>query len=210
MKTELCNILEKAGSDKSVYHNYTPFYTLLFEKKRYEKNNIFEMGLGYRKGHLFAHKQYTAGYYGDSLRAWREYFPNSQIYGADINPKAIEAINEEKIKVFLCDQTDSTTVKNMWENETFKDLEFDIIIDDGRHDFAANHCFLVNSIHKLKKDGIYIIEDMFDGNVRQFLNILQDIKKQYDLNTIEINRTTKYDDRNKCYVSNNNFVYIIK
>ena len=37
---------------------------------------------------------------------------------------------------------------------------FDIIIDDGLHEFHANKCFFENSIEKLNPGGFYIIEDI--------------------------------------------------
>ena len=46
----------------------------------------------------------------------------------------------------------------MWNDIGIK--YFDIIIDDGFHSFDAACCLYENSIHKLKKGGIYIIEDI--------------------------------------------------
>jgi len=40
------------------------------------------------------------------------------------------------------------------------DAEFDVIIDDGLHTFEANSLFMSNSIHKLAKNDLYIIEDI--------------------------------------------------
>ena len=47
----------------------------------------------------------------------------------------------------------------MW-NEQYLKEGFDIIIEDGLHTFEANVCFFENSIHKLKKGGYFIIEDI--------------------------------------------------
>ena len=51
------------------------------------------------------------------------------------------------------------SIQNLWNN---KELEsnFDIIIDDGLHDFDSNVCFFENSLHKLNVNGIFIIEDI--------------------------------------------------
>ena len=38
--------------------------------------------------------------------------------------------------------------------------QFDIILEDGLHEFAANVTFFENSIHKLSKYGYFIIEDI--------------------------------------------------
>ena len=48
----------------------------------------------------------------------------------------------------------------MNSNTELKD-EFDIIIEDGLHTQSANISFFENSIHKLKKNGYYIIEDVY-------------------------------------------------
>ena len=50
---------------------------------------------------------------------------------------------------------------------------FDVIVDDGLHQFHANVCFFENSIHKLKDDGIFIIEDVENKYVPQFIDIIQ-------------------------------------
>ena len=39
-------------------------------------------------------------------------------------------------------------------------VNFDIMIDDAIHTFEANKTFFLNSVHKLSKNGIYIIEDV--------------------------------------------------
>lgn len=47
----------------------------------------------------------------------------------------------------------------MWNEESLEE-NFDIIIEDGLHTFEANVCFFENSIHKLKQNGYFIIEDI--------------------------------------------------
>jgi 2-polyprenyl-3-methyl-5-hydroxy-6-metoxy-1,4-benzoquinol methylase len=63
------------------------------------------------------------------------------------------------------DQTDPASIEKMWSNI---DAQFDVIIDDGLHEFEANHTFLLNSHHKLKPGGIYIIEDILNENCAKF------------------------------------------
>ena len=46
---------------------------------------------------------------------------------------------------------------------------FDIIIEDGLHTFEANKCFFENSIHKVKRGGIYIIEDITNIDLPKFI-----------------------------------------
>lgn len=76
---------------------------------------------------------------------------------------------------------------------------FDIIIDDGLHTYEANMCFLRNSYHKLKQDGIYIIEDIVNNyiNVNNFENALKDMNLKYQL--LNIPNSNNYHD-NMLYI----------
>jgi len=142
-KTDLCISLKKFGSDKcSDWHNYSAFYEFLFSKDRELDLRLFEVGI----------------YGGSSVRAWQEYFKNSKIYCGDVNTDYF--VNEGRIQSFFCDQDNPDSIKGMWENETLRDIQFDIIIDDGKHEYIPNVNFLENSYHKLKKDGIFIVEDL--------------------------------------------------
>ena len=104
---------------------------------------------------------------GASLYGWNEFFINSKIYGADIDSDIL--FNTDNIKTFYCDQTKPDIIKNMWNNNLLDGL-FDIIIDDGLHTFYANECFFENSIHKLNKNGYYIIEDIREVDFELFKN----------------------------------------
>ena len=62
-----------------------------------------------------------------SLRAWRDYFKNAKIFGADVDKDCL--FNEDRIKTFYVDQSDKDSVINMWkqidENE-FEWLDFHV------------------------------------------------------------------------------------
>jgi hypothetical protein len=93
---------------------------------------------------------------GASLRVWRDYFPNAQIFGADIDRRSL--FNEERIRTFYVDQTKSSDIAEMWAQIGVD--EIDLIIDDGWHTFDAGRCLFENSIGHLAKHGTYIIEDV--------------------------------------------------
>jgi methylase of polypeptide subunit release factors len=115
-----------------------------------------------------------------SLRAWRDYFPNAQIYGADIDREILK--NEERIKTHFVDQNDPLTISEMFKN--FNEEKFDIIIEDGLHEYNANICFFENAINYLSVDGIYIIEDVFYKDIRKFEKYFK--KTKYNFSIVEI------------------------
>jgi SAM-dependent methyltransferase len=138
------------------------------------------------KGHeniIASWHNYTTFYYsifkdfGASLYGWREFFPNSEIFGADIDTDIL--FNADRIKTFYCDQTKPEIIKAMWEEPVLED-NFDIIIDDGLHTFDANVCFLENSIHKLNPGGYFIIEDIVIDEYHLFVNKFEEWMDKYD------------------------------
>ena len=92
-------------------------------------------------------------------------FPNSLIFGADIDDVIL--FTEDIIKTYYCDQTNPDIIKEMWNTSDLHE-NFDIIIEDGLHTFDANKCFFKNSINKLKKGGIYIIEYITSSDTTKF------------------------------------------
>ena len=158
METELCKIMNNLNSDKgSKEHNYTKIYYSLFKEKKFEELNVFELGIAF----------------GASLRGWKQFFPNSKIYGGDCE---INNLFEEKnIKTYLVNQNIETTIHNLWNNQDLKHIELDIIIDDAEHNIESNLFFLKHSFHKLKKSGIYVIEDIVIKDIPKYTNRLQEL-----------------------------------
>lgn len=179
--TDLCQIMGKYGSDKGStnitrsWHNYTLVYNGLFNDKRYEKLRIFELGLGTNNVSIPSNMG-KYGKPGASLRGWAEYFPNADIFGADIDAGIL--FTEPRIKTFYCDQTNPHIISYMWQQP---DLEkpFDIIIEDGLHTFEANVCFFENSVHKIAENGTYVIEDILNKDIPRFESRLEVWKKRY-------------------------------
>jgi hypothetical protein len=172
--------MTKYGSDKNTWHNYTQIYFLLLEKYRNENINLFEMGIGTNNVNITSNMG-ANGRPGASLRAWSEFFPNATIFAADIDKNIL--FQEEKIKTFYCDQLSPEVIQSMWSSI---EVDFDIIVDDGLHTFEANVCLFENSIHKLKEDGIYIIEDIYVTNLELFRKVQNEYKERYGLKTFEI------------------------
>ena len=179
---KLKDLMDFYGSDKggkNNHHNYTHFYSQIFYNKKEKIKNFLEIGLGTNNTEVPS----NMGEQGKplaSLRAWRDYFINANIYGADIDKGILK--NEERIKTFFVDQTKPETIIKM-----FKDIgnaKFDVILEDGLHEFNANICFFENSINFLAKDGIYIIEDVYYKDQERFIKYFE--KSKYNFSIIDI------------------------
>ncbi|MBW4454432.1 MAG: hypothetical protein KME55_17960 [Nostoc indistinguendum CM1-VF10] len=99
-------------------HLFGQHYQEHFAPLRNKNLKILEIGIG-------GYDEPYSG--GDSLRMWKQYFPNSMIYGMDIVDKKV--LEEDRIKIFQGSQDDEIFL-NKVVAETGK---FDIIIDDGSH-----------------------------------------------------------------------------
>ena len=106
--------------------------------------------------------QWLDGYRpGGSLRAWRDFFLHSTIYGLDVQPDT--QFYDERIKTYLCDSTNKQQVDNFIRS--LDDIKFDIIIDDGSHVAKNQLTTLSNLYPHLKNNGYYIIEDIYPDNI---------------------------------------------
>jgi hypothetical protein len=179
--TPLCEIMGRNKSDKgsiditSSWHNYTPFYYSIFKDLRDKKLRIFELGLGTNNVNMPSNMG-AYGRPGASLYGWREFFASSAIFGADIDSDIL--FTADNIETFFCDQTNPHIIKYMWNDPKLQE-NFDIIIEDGLHTFEANVCFFENSIHKLKPNGYYIIEDITVHDEPLFINKIKEWERRY-------------------------------
>lgn len=126
-------ILSQYKTDKNLCRKGAHCYGLAYDQllkpfDRFAQLDIIEIGTEY----------------GESLLAWKEYFPNANITGIDIEDKV--ANRNQYIEYIISD------IKN------FKpDKEFDIVIDDGSHKLS-DVLYTVKNF-KLKVGGIMVIED---------------------------------------------------
>jgi hypothetical protein len=154
----LKDLVEKYGSDKNV-SLHTSTYTFLFNNIRRDVKSVLEIGVGTVlesdskstfRGVLSLHPHYKPG---GSLRAFRDFFPNAQLYGIDIGEDC--KIDEERLKTFIFDSTDKQRC-----DEHLETLTFDLIIDDGSHYGKDQIATLSNLFHRVEPGGFYIIEDV--------------------------------------------------
>ena len=189
--TELMNYYGSDKGGKNNHHNYADFYSEIFFHRRNEIKSFLEIGLGTNNVNLPSNMGID-GVPLASLRAWRDYFKNAQIYGADIDKSILK--NEERIKTFFVDQTNPESIKKLFNS--IGELKFDIILEDGLHEYNANICFFENSIDYLKNNGIYIIEDVFYKDKKKFLNYFRN--KNYNFSIVDIYH--KKNIANNCLV----------
>jgi hypothetical protein len=150
---ELKILFDQYGSDKASIHNYHLVYGAVLSDKLAIKN-ILEVGMGTINLDV-ASNMGIYGKPGASLRAFRDFCLNAEIYGADIDKRIL--FSEERIKTFYVDQTDVKTFKQL-KNELFE--SFDLVIDDGLHSPNANIATLDFGLQIIKKNGWVIIEDI--------------------------------------------------
>jgi hypothetical protein len=174
MKTELCELFEKYLADKTNWngrgHTYSSEYYNLFKDLKEKKLKILEIGIGTRN-HMVSivGEEYKPG---ASLRAWRDFFINSQIYAFDIDKNIV--FEEERIKCFQGDQSTNTELQNVLQKMFVfngDEFKFDIIIDDGSHELNHQVTSLLFFLKHLKENGIYIVEDVRASNIQHFENL---------------------------------------
>lgn len=154
MKT-ITEILNSYSTDKESFHHYGKPYEEIFSKfNREDKLNILEIGT--QKG--------------GSLLAWKEYFPNANVYGVDVVDVVSDEYRKDTVTRIISD------IKR-WDN----DIEWDIVIDDGSHHLSDLAWVVTHYAVKLKIGGVLVIEDV---RAPQLLfevieNVLADIEILY-------------------------------
>ncbi len=170
---ELISLAQTYGTDKGslarkgnlpwAAHSYTDLYSLLFAHCRNGVKAVLECGIG-------SNDPTIDGYFienakpGASLRMWKDFFPNAQIFGIDIDPKSL--FQEERIVTRLVDQESRESILNFVSE--IGDQKFDLIIDDGLHTFNAGCMLFENVFSILKSEGLYAIEDVTYENLIKF------------------------------------------
>lgn len=184
----IAQLCDKYGSDKGsvapdgvhVYpwfpHSYASIYELFFYD-RFKVKAVFECGLGTNNTTLNSNMTKN-GRPGASLYVWRDYFPQAQIYGADIDKDIL--FSDERIATAYMDQTDPKSVTDYFA--ALDVSQFDIMIDDGLHEFKAGVCLFENSFSKLSLSGLYIIEDIRPQDLPEYQTYFtakSDVQVQY-------------------------------
>lgn len=132
------------GSTCGDMHCYTEFYEPYFEK--YEAPNILELGT----------------YEGGSARMFSKFYDdNCKIWTCDIYDGFAESVSGlPNAKFFTLDLENKEEIKKLHDYFVSEGIEFDIVIDDASHAWRHQMNALCGFHDLVKKDGIYIIEDL--------------------------------------------------
>ena len=185
--THLCEKYnsDKGGNNNPFYdagNNYSDYYFKIFNDNRFNYRKIFECGIG-SNNPLLESNMTLNGKPGASLRVWKDFFPNAKVYGADVDHDTL--FMEDRISTYYVDQFDKSSIEKMWI--TINENNFDLIIDDGVHNFEANINFYENSFDKLSKGGFYIIEDIRLSEIKKFYNYFEDTKSNVEFISMNSN-----------------------
>ncbi len=149
------------GTDKADTNDLLHYYDSLLKKYRYEKINILEIGV----------------FFGSSLKMWREFFPNAEIYGMDHftglqgNGHTFEGArsffdsvqnkepNTSRIHLVECNQSDRKQLEMARDKFLQDKIEFKFILDDASHLMMPQQLSLAILAPCISKDGMFLMED---------------------------------------------------
>jgi hypothetical protein len=122
-------------TDKDNLHSYGSIYDQIFQHYRNKSLRLLEIGV----------------YKGGSMKLWRDYFPNAEIVGVDVDLSQIEDVSPD-IKLIEHNAYDPDFASSLGN--------FDIIIDDGPHGLEFQSKAIELYCPRLKPKGIMVIEDV--------------------------------------------------
>ena len=163
------------GSDKAEPHAYHHVYGAVLKRPQ-EVKYVLEVGLGTNNEDV-ASNMTSNGKPGASVRSFRDFLPNAQIFGADIDSRIL--FEEPRLKTYCVDQTKPETFVQLGQT-IGDDVVFDLIIDDGLHSPNANLATMNFALPKLKVGGYFVVEDIFNHQL-PFWNVVDTLlpKEKY-------------------------------
>lgn len=167
---KISEILMTYKTDKASQHSYGPFYDSLFSRfDKLDSINILELGVQA----------------GGSLLAWKDYFPNANVYGIDISDSRYDEYKQDRVTFIKGDVRDMPVPP---------DVKFDIIIDDSDHFIGTQKFIALHYLPLLKKTGVMVIEDVQDS-VNDFLEIRNTLPDEVLIEHVDLRGVRgRYDD----------------
>lgn len=169
------------GKEKVFSHNYSIFYKKYLNFLKDKKFKLLELG---------SHE-------GRSLASFYFYYPRAIMIGANINPFQMKYQSKRITEIFV----DVSSEEILTSLSNHLDNELDIIIDDASHNLRDIIIAFSILFKKLKKGGIYIIEDINQFEVFKNLNpyvneltpleILKCIQEKKDFESSFLDKETK-------------------
>ena len=170
------------GSDKTprIKHHYTAYYEQLFEPMRDSVRKVLEIGIG--DALEMAWSSAPQYHTGASLRMWRDYFPNAQVFGMDIKWLRLD---EPRISITQGDQASSADLERLLE---LTGTDLDIVIEDASH-IAEHQVFTCKTLMpRLKAGVVYVIEDVGHPEIAEQLS-------EYEVKAYRPGKQSSHDDR---------------
>ena len=169
------------GKEKVFSHNYSIFYKKYLNFLKDKKFKLLELG---------SHE-------GRSLASFYFYYPRAIMIGANINPFQMKYQSKRITELFV----DVSSEESLTSLSNHLDNELDVIIDDASHNLRDIIIAFSILFKKLKKGGIYIIEDINQFEVFKNLNpyvneltpleILKSIQEKKDFESSFLDKETK-------------------
>ena len=160
-------------SDKNHLHKYAIVYDYIINTHFSIKNDLLSMlEVGIR--------------HGDSLEVWDLSPQFSKIVGMDINDKEtyMRQLNENNLTRNFSSKVELLHGVDAYDKEVSKDLfnkgyKFDIILDDGDHQFDSQIKFFNNYYDLLNPGGVLICEDISGAYIPQLQHLAQEYEDFY-------------------------------
>ena len=175
----------KRKNNKITAHGYAKFYEDLFKPLKDKSLKILEIG----------------SFYGNASAALFFYFRNSLIYSADINPDMYKYKGSRLNNFFVDSSSKESIVKNILN----QNIEFNIVIEDASHMLKDQIISLFMLFPKIKKGGIFIIEEIDFPEKKEDMRIGQNMP---DLKTI-LKKIQSNEDFDSEYINKNEKEYLI-
>jgi SAM-dependent methyltransferase len=141
----------KYGTDKGGPWGwgYSPMYQAYLEPRRFAVTNVLEIG-------ICGHRDIPGNVVGASLFAWRDFFPNAQIFGLDNDGRFIFH-DQDRIRTRLTDAYSEADLEDALAE--FGTL-FDFVCDDAVHDPEPQVRLCAQIWPFVRPGGLYAIEDV--------------------------------------------------
>lgn len=150
----LSSLFNLHGSDKSTHHDYHLVYGGVLGHRRYGLKKIVEVGIGSNDLET-PQNMGSEGHPGASLRAFRDWAPNAEVIGADIDSKTL--FTEPRITTCLVNQLSPESFLSLNERVG---TGADLIVIDGLHTPRADINSLLQLLPRLSPSGCFVIEDI--------------------------------------------------